>query len=154
MDILLLLIISQICFKYVSRVFKVFSKSRPDAATLSREGGHRGELGGPRHLEPVRDVVRDVSEVPQRERRAGRGKHPADADAHRPNRRGPAPPPTKKKHLENTLKTRENTCLLKTRTQTYLKHLYICMCCGFFFGGRGALQDVCRQWPTSRFAAV
>ena len=96
MDILLLLIISQICFKYVSRVFKVFSKSRPDAATLSREGGHRGELGGPRHLEPVRDVVRDVSEVPQRERRAGRGKHPADADAHRPNRRGPAPPPTKK----------------------------------------------------------
>ena len=27
------------------------------------------------------------------------------------------------------------------------------ICVGFFLG-RGALQDVCREWPTSRFAAV
>jgi len=92
----------QVCFTCFQSIFKVTR----GAATLSREGGHRGELGGPRHLEPVRDVMRDVREVPQRERRAGWGKHPADAAAQRPNRRGPAPAHTKKKtfekHFENT----------------------------------------------------
>ena len=33
---------------------------------------------------------------------------------------------------------------------------YLYLCCGFFFGtaARGALQDVKRERPTSRFAAV
>ena len=102
---------NQVCFQVCFTCFQSIFKVTRGAATLSREGGHRGELGGPRHLEPVRDVVRDVREVQQRERRAGRGKHPADAAAIRPNRRT-RPAPHKKKHLKNTLKTRE----------TYEKH--------------------------------
>ena len=83
---------NQVCFQVCFTCFQSIFKVTRGAATLSREGGHRGELGGPRHLEPVRDVVRDVREVQQRERRAGRGKHPADAAAIRPNRRTrPAP---------------------------------------------------------------
>ena len=85
-----------VCFQVRFTCFQSIFKVTRGAATLSREGGHRGELGGPRHLEPVRDVMRDVREVPQRERRAGWGKHPADAAAQRPNRRGPAPAHTKK----------------------------------------------------------
>mmetsp|Transcript_11073 Transcript_11073/g.46156 ORF Transcript_11073/g.46156 Transcript_11073/m.46156 type:complete len:276 (-) Transcript_11073:673-1500(-) len=45
-------------------------QTSPVLRRLADEGGHGGELGGPRHLEPVRDVARDVREVPQRERRA------------------------------------------------------------------------------------
>ena len=32
--------------------------------------------------------------------------------------------------------------------------LKIDLCCGFFCFGRGALQHVYREWPTSRFGAV
>ena len=34
------------------------------------------------------------------------------------------------------------------------RRLSICVAEFFFFFGRGALQDMCREWPTSRFAAV
>ena len=67
----------------------------PASTRRADEGGHGGELGGPRHLEPVGDVVRDVGEVSQRERRAaGRdGDRARPAAARRPTDRGrPAPP--------------------------------------------------------------
>ena len=37
---------------------------------------------------------------------------------------------------------------------TCRKKLWFSYLCRIFFLGRGALQDVCREWPTSRFAAV